>query len=229
MHNQIPVSAEVNGKTPDMALSQPYANTSPHISHNRFGPYQIDEVLGQGAVAMVYAAKNQRGQPRVLKVLMRQAAAQRTVRVGFQREFQVLHRLRHRNIVHAYQTGEVDGYYYMTLDRIDGEILDDFLLAQKKSVNNPPSASSLKWPVHSTTCMDRIRPSRYQAIQYPHWRRDGRAVLFDFGTVLNFNNTDEEDTIGVSGTPAFLRQSRSTMIQLMVVPISMRWVSSSIV
>ena len=204
MHSQIPVPSEVIGKTSDMALSQPYANTSPHISHNRFGPYQIDEVLGQGAVAMVYAAKNQQGQPRVLKVLMRQAAAQRTVRVGFQREFQVLHRLRHRNIVRAYQTGEVDGYYFMTLDRIDGETLDDFLLRAKKIGEQPAIrivsqvASALDY-LHGQGFAHRdIKPSNILM------SRDGRAILFDFGTVLDLNNIGEEDTIGVYGTPAFL-------------------------
>jgi serine/threonine-protein kinase len=187
-----------------MARSQPYANSSPHISHNRFGPYQIEEVLGQGAVAMVYAAKNAQGQQRVLKVLMRQAAAQRTVRVGFQREFRVLNRLRHRNIVRAYTTGEVDGYFYMTLERIDGETLDDFLLRAKKIGEQPAIrivtqvASALDYMHREGYAHRDIKPANILMT------RDGRAVLFDFGTVLDIDNPDEEDSIGVYGTPAFL-------------------------
>ena len=193
-----------------MALSQPYNNASPHISYNRFGPYAIEGVLGQGAVAMVYAAKNQQGQPRVLKVLMRPAAAQRTVRLGFQREFRALRQLRHRNIVRAYETGEVDGYLYITLERVDGETLDDFLLSVEKIGEQPAIrivtqiAGALDY-MHAQGYAHRdIKPANILMA------RDGRAVLFDFGTVLDIENPSEEDTIGVYGTPAFLAPEQIT-------------------
>ncbi len=187
-----------------MALSEPYGSASPHISHNRFGPYKIERVLGQGSVAMVYAATSQQGQSRVLKVLMRPAAAQKAVRLGFQQEYRALSRLRHRNIVRAYETGEVDGYLYTTLERIDGETLDDYLLRAKKIGEAPAIgivrqvASALNY-LHEEGFVHRdVKPSNILMAQ------DGRAVLFDFGTVLNLNNPPAEDTIGVYGTPAFL-------------------------
>jgi serine/threonine protein kinase len=187
-----------------MALSQPYGSATPHISHNRFGPYQINGVLGQGAVAMAYAATSPQGQPRVLKVLMRPAAAQKLVRLGFQHEYRALSRLRHRNIVRAYETGEVDSYLYTSLERIDGETLDDYLLRAKKIGEAPAIgivrqvASALNY-LHEEGYVHRdLKPSNILMA------RDGRAVLFDFGTVLNLNNPPIEDTIGVYGTPAFL-------------------------
>ena len=193
-----------------MAFSQPYGNISPHISHSRFGPYQIEKVLGQGAVAMVYAARSPQGQQRVLKVLIRQAAAQRTVRLGFQREFRVLRQLRHRNIVRAYETGEVDGYFYMTLEYIEGETLDDFLQRAKRIGEQPALrimgqiASALDY-MHAQGYAHRdLKPANILMA------RDGRAVLFDFGTVLDINNPDEEDTVGVYGTPAFLAPEQIT-------------------
>ena len=187
-----------------MAVSQPYGSATPHISHNRFGPYRIDGILGQGAVAIAYAATSPQGQPRVLKVLMRPAAAQKLVRLGFEQEYRALSRLRHRNIVHAYETGEVDGYLYTTLERIDGETLDDYLLRAKKIGEAPAIgivrqvASALNY-LHEQGYVHRdVKPSNILMA------RDGRAVLFDFGTVLNLNNPPVEDTIGVYGTPAFL-------------------------
>lgn len=187
-----------------MALSQPYGNATPHISHNRFGPYQIEGVLGQGAVAMVYAAINQQGQPRVLKVLMRQAAAQRNVRLGFQNEFRALRQLRHRNIVRAYNMGEVDGYFYMTLERINGETLDEFLLRAEKIGEQP--AIRIVSQVASALDYMHVQGYAHRDVKPANilMARDGRAVLFDFGTVLDIEHPGDEDTVGVYGTPAFL-------------------------
>lgn len=179
-------------------------HTTPHINHSRFGPYRIESVLGQGAVAIVYAARNQAGNPVVLKVLTRPAAAQPTVRTGFQREYRTLSKLRHRNIVRAYDTGEVDGYFYMTLERIDGETMDGYLLRSKKVGESAAIgmvrqvASALDY-LHAQGYVHRdVKPSNLLMA------RDGRVVLFDFGTVMDLHNPQEQDVMGVYGTPAFL-------------------------
>ena len=177
---------------------------TPHISYNRFGPYQIESVLGQGAVAIVYAALDRAGNRVVLKVLTRPAAAQQTVRTGFMREYRTLSKLRHRNIVRAFDTGEVDGYFYMTLERIDGETLDGYLLRNKKvgeaaAVGMVRQVASALDYLHAQGFVHRdVKPANLLLA------RDGRIVLFDFGTVLDMNNPDAEDVMGVYGTPAFL-------------------------
>ena len=123
---------------------------------------------------------------------------------AFEQEYRALSRLRHRNIVRAYETGEVDGYLYTALERIDGETLDEFLLRAKKIGEAPAIgivrqvASALDY-LHAEGYVHRdVKPANILMA------RDGRAVLFDFGTVLNLNDPPPEDTIGVYGTPAFL-------------------------
>jgi serine/threonine protein kinase len=177
---------------------------APHISYNRFGPYEIESVLGQGAVAVVYAAKDGTGKPLVLKVLTRPAAAQAPIRLGFQREYRTLSKLRHRNIVQVFGTGEVDGYFYIAMERIIGETLDGFLLRSKKLGESAAIgiarqvAGALDY-LHSRGYVHRdIKPGNLLLAQ------DGRIVLFDFGTVLDLEDPDPEQTVGVYGTPAFL-------------------------
>ena len=187
-----------------IVASPPDYNATPHISYNRFGPDQIESALGQGAVAIVYAVLDRTGKRMVLKVLMRQAAAQAQVRSAFQREYRTLSRLRHRNIVNVYSMGEVEGYFYMAMERIDGETLDQFLIRNKKigeaaAIGTVRQIASALEYIHSQGFVHRdIKPSNILLA------RDGRIVLFDFGTVLDMNSPTEEETLGVYGTPAFL-------------------------
>lgn len=187
-----------------MERTQHDPRVAPHISYNRFGPYEIESILGQGAVAVVYAAKDRTGKSLVLKVLTRPAAAQAPVRLGFQREYRTLSKLRHRNIVQVFSTGEVDGYFYIAMERITGETMDGFLLRSKKLGESAAIgiarqvAGALDY-LHGRGFVHRdIKPGNLLLA------RDGRIVLFDFGTVLEMENPDPEQTMGVYGTPAFL-------------------------
>lgn len=187
-----------------MSMPAYHQRATPHISYDRFGPYQVESTLGQGAVAIVYAARDRAGNPVVIKVLTRPAASQQTVRTGFMREYRTLSKLRHRNIVRAFDTGEVDGYFYMTLERIDGETMDGYLLRNKKlgeaaAVGMARQIASALDYLHAQGYVHRdVKPSNLLLA------RDGRIVLFDFGTVLDMTNPNEEDIMGVYGTPAFL-------------------------
>ncbi len=187
-----------------MPAIQQSHRTSPHISYNRFGPYAIESVLGQGAVAIVYAARDQSGQAIVLKVLTRPASSQPTVRLGFQREYRTLSSLRHRNIIQVFDTGEVDGYFYIAMERIDGETMDGFLLRNKKlgeaaAIGIARQIASALDYLHGRGFVHRdVKPANLLLAS------DGRVVLFDFGTVLDLRDPLASDVIGVYGTPAFL-------------------------
>ncbi len=170
---------------------------------NRFGSYQIEGVLGEGAVARVYRAKDSRGRTVALKVLTPAAAAQRHLRALFQLEYRTLTRLRHRGIIQVYDAGDVNGVPYLAMELVVGETLEDFLLRSKT--------------IGEAAAIDIIRQIA-QALDYLHEQgfvhrdiktsnimltRDGRALLFDFGTVFEIGNPPEHE-IGIYGTPAFL-------------------------
>ncbi len=170
---------------------------------NRLGEYRLEAVLGQGAVAVVYRARSDGGRMVALKVLSRTAAAQVHIRNSFQREYRVLSRLSHRGIIRVYDAGEVNGLPYMALELLAGETLEE-LLTRSKTIGE-------------VAAMDIVRQVA-NALDYLHGRgyvhrdvkpgnvmvtRDGRAILFDFGTVYDMNDL-ASNAPGVYGTPPFL-------------------------
>ncbi len=98
----------------------------------RFGGYQILDVLGRGAMGVVYRAS----QPALARIV-----ALKTVRLAdatdavatarFEREAQAVARLRHPNIVTAYDCGKHAGHVYFTMELLDGETLHDRLAREK--------------------------------------------------------------------------------------------------
>ncbi len=65
----------------------------------RFGQYQIDRMLGAGAVAVAYRARAQDGRLVALKILKPAAAKQAKIRQLFRNEYQLAARLHHPGIV----------------------------------------------------------------------------------------------------------------------------------
>ena len=176
---------------------------TPPAQANRLGEYRLEAVLGQGAVAVVYRARRQGGRPVALKVLSRAAAAHAHIRRSFQREYRVLSRLSHRGIIRVYDAGEVNGLLYMALELLDGETLEE-LLARSKTIGEVAAidiarqtANALDY-LHDRGYVHRdVKPGNIMIA------RDGRAILFDFGTVYDMNNPAPDEQ-GVFGTPSFL-------------------------
>ena len=97
----------------------------------RFGPYEVEQPLGRGAIGTVYAARDTRiGRRVALKTIQlpeRQfedaTAAQEFFR-RLQREAEVCGSLHHPNIVTLYEAGyENDRISYLAMELIDGETL----------------------------------------------------------------------------------------------------------
>ncbi len=185
---------------PSTAVHYNAANGMPP---NRFGAYQIEGPLGQGAVARVYRAQDRRGQPVALKVMLPAAASQAHLRACFQLEYRVLSRLRHRGISRVNDAGEVNGLPYIAMELINGETLEDFLL-RNKTIGEAAAIGIVR---QVADALDYLHANGYvhRDIKTSNimLTRDGRAVLFDFGTVYDIENPPEHE-MGIYGTPAFL-------------------------
>lgn len=84
---------------------------------SKLGPYLIDRELGRGGMALVYHAVDERSGGEVaLKVLAPGHAHDRAAVRRFQQEGEIALRLRHPNIVRAYEAGLLEGYHYIALD-----------------------------------------------------------------------------------------------------------------
>lgn len=184
---------------------------------HRVGDYVIDSVLGEGAVAVVYRAHladdvgqaepeqptPDRAVPVALKVLKPAAVAQPNVLASFQFEARVLSRLHHPGILRVYASG-VDGErVYTAMELVDGVSFDGYLLAKKRlaeaqAVNFARQLAQALDYLHAHGYVHRdVKPANLMLT------REGRIMLFDFGTVIRINDGAAYE-VGLYGTPSFL-------------------------
>jgi serine/threonine-protein kinase len=90
--------------------------------------FQILSKLGQGAMAVVFKAK-QLSLDRIvaIKVLPRRLSENQEFVDRFYREGRAAARLNHANIVQAYDVGESAGYHYFVMEYINGRTVHDLL------------------------------------------------------------------------------------------------------
>jgi serine/threonine-protein kinase len=94
--------------------------------------YEIEGVIGEGGMAVVYAVRHaQLGTRHALKVLTLPSAQ---IRQRLLQEGQVQARLRHPNIVAVTDVIDLDGAPGLIMERIEGPCLEDWLRAEEPSL-----------------------------------------------------------------------------------------------
>ncbi|HYW45074.1 MAG TPA: serine/threonine-protein kinase [Bryobacteraceae bacterium] len=95
-----------------------------------FGHYHIESRLGAGGMGEVYLARDTRLDRLVaLKVLPEAFAADEQRLKRFLQEAKVTSSLKHPNIGHVYEIGEVNGTYYLAIEYVEGPTLGARLAA----------------------------------------------------------------------------------------------------
>jgi serine/threonine-protein kinase len=88
------------------------------------GPYVLLERLGEGGMGQVFKARHRKLHRVVaLKVIRRDKLLHPDAIRRFYREVQAAAALSHPNIVAAYDAGEIDGTYYLSMEHVDGRDL----------------------------------------------------------------------------------------------------------
>jgi serine/threonine protein kinase len=86
--------------------------------------YQLDQVLGKGAMGVVYRARQVAlDRPVALKIISPELNKHPQWRDLFRREALLAARLEHPNVVPIYDAGEADGMPYLAMRLIDGQPL----------------------------------------------------------------------------------------------------------
>lgn len=94
--------------------------------------FQILSKLGQGAMAVVFKAKQLSLDRTVaIKILPRRLSENKEFVDRFYREGKAAAMLNHANIVQAYDVGESGGYHYFVMEFIDGQTVYDLLTGGK--------------------------------------------------------------------------------------------------
>ncbi len=85
-----------------------------------FGPYRILRLLGRGGMGEVYEAEHRDLRTRhALKLISPEIVDRPDAKERFKREARVMARLRHPNIVHVDDFGELDGRIWLRMDLIE--------------------------------------------------------------------------------------------------------------
>jgi serine/threonine protein kinase len=89
-----------------------------------FGRYEILDKLGEGAMGVVYRARDSSlGRVVALKMLSADLGQEEELHQRFQREAEAIGRLSHPNIVTVYDVGEASGQLYMAMELLEGHDL----------------------------------------------------------------------------------------------------------
>ncbi len=94
--------------------------------------YKVLDRLGRGRMAGVYKAVHRLGQVVAVKILPPSKSKDAQLLARFQREARLAMQLKHPNVVRTFQVGETGGLYYLAMECLEGETLDDVLQRRKK-------------------------------------------------------------------------------------------------
>ncbi|MFN7988706.1 MAG: serine/threonine-protein kinase [Thermoanaerobaculia bacterium] len=171
----------------------------------RLGRYRLDELLGQGGMAEVWRATDERLNRTVaVKVILANHARDAHFRQRFQKEAQLVASLDHPNILPVYDYGDEEGLPYLVMPFLEGGTLRD------RMVGSPvPFAQAVSWirqlgdaldAAHAAGILHRdVKPANVLI------RKDDRLALADFGIAKMLEGSTGLTATGmVVGTPIYM-------------------------
>src|SRR5438045_4261183 len=174
------------------------------------GKYHIIELVGEGAMGVVYKAKDSVLDRTVaIKVMNESIARQEDLRVRFLREAQAAASLQHAHVVFSYDLGDLDGHLYIAMEFVEGIDLEKLLeMGQPLSLQSKLDIiidvlTGLSF-AHKRGIVHRdIKPANIRVAE------DGRAKIMDFG-VAHLASSSMTTTGSLLGTPSFMAPEQIT-------------------
>ncbi len=167
--------------------------------------YEILEEIGSGGMGVVYKAR-QRGLNRLvaLKMIRGKDRVRPDQLARIRIEAEAVARLRHPNIVHIYEIGEIDGLPFLSLELLGGGTLEDRLAG-----NPQPGRSAAELMVtlagaiqmaHDAKIIHRdLKPSNIL------FDSDGIPKVTDFGLAKRLESDSRQTESGqIMGTPCYM-------------------------
>ncbi|WP_369638127.1 serine/threonine-protein kinase, partial [Nocardia sp. JMUB6875] len=181
------------------------------MGDRRFGPYRLENLLGNGGTGQVWQAHDTRTDRTVaVKLLARELAADDVYRRRFQREARMAARLREPHVVPIHTFGEEDGQLFIDMAFVDGSDLGKLLrlrgaLPPVMAVDIVSQAAAALDEAHRSGLLHRdVKPSNI--IVMP----SGFTYLIDFGTAQQIGQSTITGASLVIGTPAYMAPERFT-------------------
>ena len=154
-----------------------------------FGDYRVLDVLGHGAMGMVYRARDPRLDRLVaLKIVHPDRVAKDAdkARARLVSEARALARVAHPNVLAVYDVGVHDGLVFVALELVDGVDLAQWLRARSRPWADVVAvfieAASGLAAVHAADLVHRdVKPANILVEVAPRGRAFGRVLVADFG------------------------------------------------
>lgn len=174
----------------------------------RLGKYPVSQVLGKGAMGIVYLGhdpiiKRPVAIKTIRKELIEDDERAESMSVRFRREAQAAGALNHPGIVAVYEYGEDKEYAFIAMEYVEGNTLREY------------QAQGARFDERDTVS---IMSQLLDALEFAHvnsvWHRDikpaniiimknGRIKLADFG-IARIESTDRTRTSMLMGTPGYI-------------------------
>jgi len=169
-----------------------------------FGCYELLSEIGRGGMGVVYKAR-QKSLDRMVAVKMilasHLASAEHVHR--FQVEAKAAARLRHPNIVHIHEVGQVHGQHYFAMEYIEGKSLAERAARERidplAAVRLVAQVARAVAHLHREGIVHRdLKPSNILL------DAEERPYVTDFGLAKVFANGDATATGVIAGTPSYM-------------------------
>ena len=202
------------------SVGQPSPQPDTRELPRRIGNYELQEVLGQGGMGVVYRAVQYAGDTPIREVALKLIRIDQWFGVEDKRNGQLLARFReetrfasqleHPNIIRVYDIGQMDGLDYFSMQIINGTDLALFVQKQSPSFNRIaemliPIARAIAF-AHAKGIVHRdLKPSNILIDQR------GKPYIADFGLAKStFGNSDLTQTGQILGTPGYMAPEQAS-------------------
>jgi serine/threonine protein kinase len=176
-----------------------------NVIGQKFGPYEVTGIIGEGGMAVVYKGYQQSLNRYVaIKVLRAELARDQEFVERFRREALAVADLSHPNILHVYDAGYAHGVYYIVMSHVDGGSLKDLItrgpVEMEHAIAMAAQVADALHHAHQRGIVHRdVKPSNILI------SRDGRPLLTDFGIAKALHETTGLTRTGTSiGTPEYM-------------------------
>jgi serine/threonine protein kinase len=176
----------------------------------RIGKYEVECVIGEGAMGVVYRAVDPVINRRVAIKVMNDAVAQDAgLRERFLREAQAAGSLQHPNLVTVYDFGEIGDHLYTAMEYVEGDDLSE-LLRKQLAIPVDQSLDLVIGLLHGLAYAHK-RGIVHRDIKPANIRVDGegKARLMDFG-VAHLASSEMTSTGVLLGTPSYMAPEQIT-------------------
>jgi serine/threonine protein kinase len=179
-------------------------------SISAIGKYRIIELVGEGAMGVVYRAHDSVLDRTVaIKVMNESIARQEDLRKRFLREAQAAGSLQHPNVVSIYDLGDQDGHLFIAMEFVQGLDLERLIelgepLALQARLDIIIDVLTGLAFAHKRGIVHRdIKPANIRVGE------DGRAKIMDFG-VAHLASSSMTSTGSILGTPTYMAPEQIT-------------------